>query len=72
MDTIGRSSMLDGVAGCGKTTKVRRLIMVGEDVVSNHTKEGQCREYMRGFGVPGGHETVDSLLINDCPKAKKH
>nr|UCJ00567.1 putative viral replicase [Prune dwarf virus] len=72
-------TIMDGVAGCGKTTKIKSIAsMVGDDIdlllTSNRSSAIELKEAVEGSQLVKSRfiRTCDSyLMTNNAPKAKK-
>ena len=64
---LERIYFLDGVAGCGKSTKIRQIYRTMNGKVLILTKSRAGKEALMGTGV----RTIDSFIINKMRKAGK-
>nr|CAP19049.1 1a protein [Peanut stunt virus] len=73
----GTISLVDGVAGCGKTTAIKKLFQPATDLIVTANKKSAQDVRMALFGASDSKEactfvrTADSILLNDAPAVSR-
>nr|BAF80085.1 1a protein [Peanut stunt virus] len=73
----GTISLVDGVAGCGKTTAIKKLFQPATDLIVTANKKSAQDVRMALFGASDSKEactfvrTADSILLNDVPEVSR-
>lgn len=73
----GTISLVDGVAGCGKTTAIKKLFQPSTDLIVTANKKSAQDVRMALFGASDSKEactfvrTADSILLNDAPEVSR-